>query len=95
MYIIAMKSTARRRRKRRLYARTSYIQQDGGKVEAALEAHRTALGGHEVDFLLEVLHHPDHEPRHIPAKRDATLLEVLDESARKLDVKLLPNLTPP
>ncbi len=67
------------------------IQQDGGKVEAALEAHRTALGGHEVEFLVEVLHHPDHEPRHIPAKRDATLLEVLDESARKLDVKLLPN----
>src|SRR2546422_3294182 len=69
----------------------SNIQEDGGKREAELEMHRIAPGGHEVEFLVEVLHHPDHEPRHIHVKRDATLLEVLDESARKLDVKLLPN----
>lgn len=69
----------------------SNVQQDAGKAEAALEEHRIALGGHEVEFLVEVLHHPDHEPRHIHVNRGATLLEVLDESARKLDLKLLPN----
>ena len=68
----------------------SNIQPDGGSAEAALEAHRIALGGHQLEFLVEVLHHPDHEPRHIHVKRDATLLEALDEAARKLDVKLLP-----
>jgi hypothetical protein len=73
----------------------SNIQQDGGKSEAALEMHRIVPGGHEVEFMVEVLHHPDHEPRHIHVKRDATLLEVLDESARKLDVKLLPNPNTP
>ena len=69
----------------------SNIQRDGGEAEAALEAHSIAVGDHEVEFLVEVLHHPDHEPRHIYVKRNATLLEVLDEAARKLDVKLLPN----
>jgi hypothetical protein len=67
------------------------IQQNGGSPEAALEAHRIALRGHEAEFLVEVIHHPDHEPRHIRVRKDATLLDVLDESARKLDVKLLPN----
>ena len=69
----------------------SNIQPDGGNAEAALEAHRITLRGHEVEFRVEVLHHPDHEPKHIHVKRNATLLEVLDEAARKLDVKLLPN----
>jgi hypothetical protein len=71
------------------------IQQDGSKADAALEAQRIALGGHEVEFLVEVLHHPDHEPKHIHAKADNTLLEVMDEAARKLDVKLLPNAHAP
>lgn len=69
----------------------SNIQQDGGKIEAALEANGIATGNHEVEFLVEVLHHPDHEPRHIHAQRHALLLEVMDKAARKLDVKLLPN----
>jgi hypothetical protein len=69
----------------------SNIQEDGGKIEASLEPHRIAVEKHEVEFLIEVLRQPDHEPRHIRVKRDATLLEVLDEAARKLDVKLLPN----
>src|ERR1700740_299257 len=66
-------------------------QQNGGNPEAALEAHRIELAGHEIEFLVDVIHHPDHEPRHIRVRKDATLLDVLDESARKLDVKLLPN----
>jgi hypothetical protein len=45
----------------------------------------------EVEIRAEVLHHPDHEPRHFRVKLDAILLEVLDEAAHKLDVKLLPN----
>jgi len=69
----------------------SNIQPDSGNVEASLKAHRIALGGHEVEFLVSVLHKPDHEPRHIHVKRTATLLDVLDDAARKLDVKLLPN----
>jgi len=65
------------------------------QAAAGLEIHRIALGGHEVEFLVEVLHHPDHERRHLHFKSDATLLEVLDESARKLDAKLLPNAHTP
>lgn len=53
--------------------------------------HSVAERNHEVEILVEVLHHPDHEPRRFHVKRHATLLEVLDEAARKLDVKLLPN----
>jgi hypothetical protein len=45
----------------------------------------------EVEIRAEVLHEPDHEPRHFKVKRDETLLEVLDHAARTLDVKLLPN----
>jgi len=51
--------------------------------------------GHEVEVRVEVLHHPDHEPKHFRVKRSASLLEVLDEAARKLDVKLLPNAQMP
>jgi len=68
----------------------SNVQQDAVSVEGALETQGIVVGGHEVEFLVEVLHHPDHEPRRLQVKRDATLLEVLDEAARKLDVKLLP-----
>jgi hypothetical protein len=69
----------------------SNIQYDVGNPEAKKEMHRTAVGGHEVEFLVEVLHHSDHAPRQIHVKTDETLLEVLDESARKLDLNLLPN----
>jgi hypothetical protein len=67
------------------------IEQDGGALDAVLRAQSIDEGGREVEILVEVLHHPDHEPRHFRVKREATLLEVLDEAARKLDVKLLPN----
>jgi hypothetical protein len=66
-------------------------QQDGGKADAALEARRIALDGHQIEFRVEVLQHPDHEPKHIQAKPLTTMLEVMDEAAQKLDVKLLPN----
>jgi hypothetical protein len=66
-------------------------QHHGGDLEAALKAHSVAEMGSEVEILVKVLHHPDHEPRRFHVKREATLLEVLDEAARKLDVKLLPN----
>jgi len=70
---------------------TLNIERDGGAAETAPRAHGIGVGGHEAEFLVEVLHHPDHEPKHLRVKRDATLLEVFDEAARKLDVKLLPN----
>jgi hypothetical protein len=59
-------------------------QSDGAKAEAALGAHRITFEGHEVEFRVEVLHHPDHEPKRIRVKRNVTLLDVLDEAARKL-----------
>ncbi len=71
------------------------IHQDGTKADAALEAQGIVLGAHEIEFLVEVLHHPDHEPKHINVKTHDTLLEVLDEAAQKLDVKLLPNAHAP
>jgi hypothetical protein len=70
---------------------TSRIQQDTEIIEAVSEEHRTTGEGHKVEFQVEVLHHPDHEPKHLHVKRDTSLQEVLDEAARKLDVKLLPN----
>ena len=70
-------------------------QSDASAAEAILAAHGIAPGGHKVEFLVSVLHHPDHEPRHLHVERHATLLEVLDEAARKLDVKLLPNAHTP
>jgi hypothetical protein len=71
------------------------IQQNGGKADAALEASAAALGSHEAEFRVEVLHHPDHEPKDIHAKAHDTLLEVMDHAARKLDVKLLPDAHAP
>ncbi|HEX5412369.1 MAG TPA: hypothetical protein VFZ27_10980 [Terriglobia bacterium] len=65
-------------------------QRDAREADATLEGPQVALGSHEVKFLVEVLNHPDHKLSHIHVRRDATLLEVLDESARNLDVKLLP-----
>lgn len=72
----------------------SNIHSDGGAVETTLEAHKT-LGGEEVEFIVHVLHHPDHEPKQLHVKQHATLLETMDEAARKLDVKLLPNAHAP
>ena len=61
----------------------------------APEALHAVHKGHGVEFRVEVLNHPDHEPKHLRVKEDATLLEVLDEAARKLDVKLLPTAHAP
>jgi len=47
--------------------------------------------GKGVEMSVELLHDPEHERRHFHVRRDAMLLEVLDEGARKLDVRLLPN----
>ena len=71
------------------------VHQDGTKADATLEAQGIVLGAHEIEFLVEVLHHPDHEPKHINVKTHDTLVEVLDEAAQKLDVKLLPNAHAP
>jgi hypothetical protein len=71
------------------------IEPDGGKANAALGAHDAAPSGHEAEFHVKVLHHPDHEPKHVHAKDDATMLEVIDKAAHKLDVKLLPNAHTP
>jgi hypothetical protein len=71
------------------------IQRNSGKVDAALEAPRVTLGNHEFEFRVEVLHYPDHEPKHIHVKGHDTLLEVMDQAARKLDVKLLPDAHAP
>ncbi|MGB2622317.1 MAG: hypothetical protein WA857_13050 [Candidatus Acidiferrum sp.] len=71
------------------------IQQNGGKVDGASEASRVALDHHEIEFRVDVLHHPDHEPKHVQAKAYDTLLEIMDNAARKLDVKLLPDAHAP
>lgn len=47
--------------------------------------------GKDVELSVELLDHPQHEHRHFHALRSARLLEILDEGARKLDVKLLPD----
>lgn len=67
------------------------IEQNSVVSEAALRGHGLDEGDREVEVRAVVLHHPDHEPRHFRVNREAVLLEVLDEAARKLDVKLLPN----
>lgn len=67
---------------------------DGGAGEAAIkEQHVIGAdeGRREVEVSVELLHDLEHEQRHFHVMRDAQLLEVLDEGARKLDVKLLPN----
>jgi len=71
------------------------VQQNSGKIDGTLEASRVALGNHEFEFRVEVLHHPDHEPKLVHAKAHDTLLEVMDQAARKLDVKLLPDAHAP
>jgi hypothetical protein len=48
-------------------------------------------GKQHVEVSVELLHGPRHEHRHFKIRRDALLLAVLDEGARKLEVKLLPN----
>lgn len=47
--------------------------------------------GKNVEISVELLHDPEHERKHFRVERDARLLEVLDEGAKKLGVKLLPN----
>jgi hypothetical protein len=53
------------------------------------EAERSA------EISIELLYDPEHERKHFRVARDARLLEVLDEGAKKLDVKLLPNSEAP
>jgi hypothetical protein len=69
-------------------------ESEGGAVEASTkQQHMIGAdeGRREVEISVELLHDPEHERRHFHVIRDAQLLEVLDEGARKLDVKLLPN----
>lgn len=66
-----------------------------GTADAPVTMQAVHEEGREAEFRVEVLHHPDHEPKHLRVKRDVSLLEVLDEAARKLDVKLLPNTHAP
>ena len=52
-------------------------------------------GEREIEVSVELFHHHEHERKYLHVPRSATLLEVLDEGARKLDVKLLPNAEMP
>jgi hypothetical protein len=61
------------------------------KIVAVLEIEQK--GGIEVSA--EIYGDGDHRRQHFRAPRDATLLAVLDDGARKLDVKLLPNSEEP
>lgn len=45
----------------------------------------------EVELTAELLHEYDSHRKHFHISRKATLLEVLDKAAKKLDAKLLPN----
>jgi hypothetical protein len=47
--------------------------------------------GRSVEISVELFHDPEHERKHFHVVRDARLLEVLDEGAKKLGVKLLPH----
>ena len=47
--------------------------------------------GRGTEISIELFHDPEHERKHFHVARDTGLLEVLDEGAKKLDVKLLPN----
>jgi hypothetical protein len=47
--------------------------------------------GRSAEISIELLNDPEHERKHFRVARDARLLEVLDEGAKKLGVKLLPN----
>ena len=45
------------------------IQQDGGKVDGALgSVEELPWGHHEIEFRVEVFHHPDHEPKHVQSE---------------------------
>jgi hypothetical protein len=52
-------------------------------------------GGREVEVSAELAGDPEHHRHHFHASRDAPLLEVLDEGARKLGVHLLPKSAEP
>jgi len=67
---------------------TPNIEQDS-QLEAAMRHEITAAS--VIEIRVEVLHHSDHEPRHLHVKPESTLLEVLDDAAQRLDVRLLPN----
>jgi hypothetical protein len=71
------------------------IEQHAHIPEAVVAANSVDETRSEVEIRAEVLHHPDHEPRHFQVKLNSILLEVLDEAARRLDVKLLPNTHAP
>lgn len=52
-------------------------------------------GGRDVEVSVELAGDPEHHRHHFHIARDARLLEVLDEGARKLGVHLLPNAAEP
>jgi hypothetical protein len=52
-------------------------------------------GGREVEVSVELAGDSEHHRHHFHISRDARLLEVLDEGARKLGVHLLPNPAEP
>jgi hypothetical protein len=64
-------------------------------VDDVMATEKSGVGTDEarktVEISVELLHDPEHERKHLLVARDATLLEVLGEGAKKLDVKLLPN----
>jgi hypothetical protein len=70
------------------------IGESGNKVaiiEETVVEIETSLESKEAEISIELFDDAEHHSKHFRVARTALLLEVLDEGARKLDVKLLPN----
>jgi hypothetical protein len=60
-------------------------------IEETVVEVETGTDHKEAEVSVELYSAPEHQRKHFRVQREATLLEILDEGARKLDLKLLPN----
>ena len=70
------------------------IDESGNEVaiiEETVVEIETGHGSTETEISVELFNDAEHRRQHFRAAKTALLLDVLDEGARKLDVKLLPN----
>jgi hypothetical protein len=70
------------------------IDESGNEVaiiEETVVEIETGHGSAEAEISVELFNDAEHRRQHFRAAKTALLLDVLDEGARKLDVKLLPN----